>query len=149
MSVCDGCQPEWLAPILFDARVHLSGETVVVDVRGELCLASASRLLERLEELDRGFARLLLDLRRVTFIDCTGIGLLVQIQSRMRYDGLDFAVSVGGAPARTLKLVGLHDHLDRIAGSEIERLLTENSGAQHGTKTDPDGQPNAHSNSCC
>ena len=150
MSAGDRSRPEWLAPILFDAHVDVCGETVVVDVRGELCLASASRLLERLEELDRGFARLVLDLRRVTFIDSTGIRLLVQMQSRARYEGFDFAVSVEGAPARTLQLVGLQDQLDRVAGEEIERLLAENVGVQDMTETDPDAQPitqtDAHSN---
>lgn len=129
MSVGDGSQREWLAPILFDAHVHRYGETVVVDVGGELCLASASQLLERLEELDRGFARLVLDLRRVTFIDSTGIRLLVKMQSRARHDEFDFAISVEGTPARTLQLVGLQDYFDRFPGEEIERLLAEDPGA--------------------
>jgi anti-sigma B factor antagonist len=129
MSGREDSQPEWL-PHLFDARVHLNRETVVVDVGGELCLATGPMLLERLEELEPGFARLVLDLRRVTFMDSTGIRLLVQLQSRAHSDGFEFLVSIEGAPARTLQLVGLEDQLQRVPGEEVERLLAEGSGAQ-------------------
>jgi anti-sigma B factor antagonist len=130
VSVRDDSQPEWPAPILFDAHVHLNRETVVVDVRGELCLATAPMLLERLDELDRGFTRLVLDLRQVTFMDSTGIRLLVQMQSRARADGFYFAISVEGTPARTLQLVGLEDRLDQVDGEAVERLLADGSGDQ-------------------
>jgi anti-anti-sigma factor len=114
---------------LLQARVHVNRETVVLDVRGELCLATTRIIRERLEELDCAFARLILDLRRVTFIDSTGIGLLVRMQSRAQSEGFDFAISVAGTVSRTLRLVGLHDQLNQIAGEEIERLLAEGSGA--------------------
>jgi anti-sigma B factor antagonist len=120
----------WASDELLHARVHLGRETVVIDVRGELCLASSRILLERLEELDGGFARLILDLRRVTFIDSTGIRLLVQMQSRAQRDGFDFAISLEGTLARTLRLVGLQDQFNRVAGEEIEGLLAEGSGGQ-------------------
>ena len=116
---------------LLHAQVHLNRQTVVVDVRGELCLATARILFERLEELDRGFARLILDLRRVTFMDSTGIRLLVQMQSRAQSDGFDFAISVEGTLARTLRLVGLQDWFNRVEGEEIERLLADGPG-DHG-----------------
>jgi anti-anti-sigma factor len=130
MSVRNDSQPEWLAPILFDAQVHLNRETVVVEVRGELCLASAPLLLERLEELEAGFARLILDLTRVTFIDSSGIRLLVRLQSRARSDAFDFAISVAGASERTLELMGLRHQFERVAGEEVERLLAETSSVQ-------------------
>jgi anti-anti-sigma factor len=42
--------------------------------RGELDLATAGRVRERIEELAAvGFARLLLDLSRLTFLDSTGL----------------------------------------------------------------------------
>jgi anti-anti-sigma factor len=127
--------------VLFDAEVRQNGETVVVEVRGELCLDSAPLLLERLEALDHGFARVVLDLRRVTFIDSTGIRLLVQTQSRARSDGLDFAASLEGAPARTLELVGLQDQVERVTGEEIERLLAHGSGAQDTVRDGAGSQP--------
>jgi anti-sigma B factor antagonist len=126
----NGTQPErWLPSIRFDAEVHKNGETVVVEVCGELCLASAPRLLERLDELlGGGFAQLILDLRRVTFIDSTGIRLLVQMQSRAHSDGFEFATSLEGAPARTLELVGLHNQVERVTGEEVERRLAHGPG---------------------
>jgi anti-anti-sigma factor len=135
MSVHHDSRPEWLVPILFDAQVRLSGETVVVEVRGELCLATAQMLLKRLDELDRDFARLVLDLRPVTFIDSTGIRLLIQLQARARRsDGFDFAVCIEGAPVRTLELVGMRYQLERIAGEEIVLLLAEGACARDMTR---------------
>lgn len=130
MLAREDSQHEWPAPIAFDVAVHLNRETVVVDVGGELCLATVPTLLARLDGLEGGFARLVLDLRRVTFMDSTGIRLLLQIGARARSDGFDFAVSIEGAPARTLELVGLQDQLQRVDSEELERLLVQGSDAQ-------------------
>ena len=120
---------------------------MVVDVRGELCLASAPMLLERLDELDRGFTRLILNLRQVAFIDSTGIRLLVQMQSRALSDGFDFAVSLEGAPARALQLVGLQDQLEQVTGEEVERLVAEGSKDTARDRPAADRPDSAHSNS--
>ena len=88
-----------------------------------------SGLLARLDELDRGFSRLILDLRQVTFLDSTGIRLLVQMEARAQADGFNFAVSVQGAPARALQLAGLADRLPRVSSEELGRLLGEDTGA--------------------
>jgi anti-sigma B factor antagonist len=118
-----------MVPSVFGAQVRLSDETVVVHVSGELCLATAPGLLARLDELERGFSRLILDLRRVTFLDSTGIRLLVQMESRAHADGFNFAVSVEGEPARTLQLVGLADRLPRVSAEELSGLLGPDSAA--------------------
>lgn len=117
-----------MVPMVFGAEVRQADQTVVVDVSGELCLATAPGLLARLDDLDPGFSRLILDLRRVTFLDSTGIRLLVQMEARAQADGFSFAVSVEGEPARTLQLVGLADRPPRVSGEELGRLLGEGSG---------------------
>ena len=130
MAGQENTQPEQpMVPIVFGAVVHHTDNTVVVDVSGELCLATAPGLLARLDELDPGFSRLILDLRRVTFLDSTGIRLLVQMEARAQADGFNFAVSVHGEPARTLQLVGLADRPPRVSGEELGRLLGEGSDA--------------------
>jgi anti-anti-sigma factor len=122
-------QPEHpIVPSVFGTQVHLTDETVVVDVSGELCLATAPGLLARVEELDPGFSRLILDLRQVTFLDSTGIRLLVQMEARAQSDGFNFAVSVEGEPARTLQIAGMADRLPRVSAEELGRLLGGGSG---------------------
>jgi anti-sigma B factor antagonist len=62
---------------------HPVGERVVVEVTGEIDVASAPALRDRLLALlNRGAPDLVIDLRGVTFIDSTGIGSLLRVYHR-------------------------------------------------------------------
>ncbi len=62
---------------------HPVGERVVVEVNGELDVASAPALRDRLLGLlNRGAPDLVIDLRGVTFIDSTGVGSLLRVYHR-------------------------------------------------------------------
>ena len=65
----------------------------------------------------------MLDLREVTFIDSSGLGVIVGQQKRAQEDGLRFAVAVDGASAvqRILDLSGLIKILD-VVDDPAERL---------------------------
>jgi anti-anti-sigma factor len=54
---------------------------------GELDIAGADQLHERLQALAQGGGPVLLDLRRLQFIDSTGLGELVRAVSNARRDG--------------------------------------------------------------
>jgi anti-sigma B factor antagonist len=63
--------------------VHVVGETTVVELCGEIDLLTAPFVAARLDSLTAGpRSDLVLDLRPVTFIDCTGLGLLCRARNR-------------------------------------------------------------------
>jgi anti-sigma B factor antagonist len=65
----------------------------VVEVRGELDVYTASMLRQRLIEIiDAGAERVVVDLRRVDFLDSTGLGVLVGALKRLRMAGGDMVL---------------------------------------------------------
>jgi len=93
--------------LLLDDRIH--GDWTVIEVKGELDLATVPALRERIDAVsDGGAARLAVDLTQVTFMDSSSLGLLVAALKHARERGGDLAlVGVGGSPARVLSLTGL------------------------------------------
>jgi anti-sigma B factor antagonist len=105
----------------FAVSVRPDREIVVLEVCGELCLASAGELAEAIEEVANGFEQLVLDLREVTFMDSTGVRLLIETEARARVNSLSFAVLIeGGQPHRVLELLGMSDRPPRIAARELQ-----------------------------
>ena len=75
---------------------------------GELDLSNTAQLEERLA----GNSDTVLDLSELSFIDSTGIHLVVSIAERARSEGWDFTVrNPQPAVLRVIKLVGLAEHL--------------------------------------
>lgn len=65
----------------------------VVEVRGEVDVYTASMLRQRLLEIiDSGAERVVVDLRRVDFLDSTGLGVLVGALKRLRMAGGDLSL---------------------------------------------------------
>ena len=85
----------------------------VLPLQGELDFSSATAALKRLFALDlRGGDQLVLDLRGVTFLDSTGIRLLLQAREHAYRHGAGFLVVRGPAHVmRVLELVGLDEQL--------------------------------------
>jgi anti-sigma B factor antagonist len=85
-----------------------------VELSGELDISSASSVESRLMELEtREPARLILDLRRVSFIDSTGLSMIINADGRARKQGRRLTIVSGdGVPRRILRTVGLEDRLD-------------------------------------
>jgi anti-sigma B factor antagonist len=90
------------------------GDGVHVQLTGELDISSASGVESRLIEVEqREPARLFLDLRRVNFIDSTGLSLIINADARARKAGRRLTIVSGdGVPRRILRTVGLEDRLD-------------------------------------
>src|SRR3954470_24293140 len=66
---------------VLDVHTHHLGDTDVVAPVGELDLATAHSLGAALAAAaDRGAQRVMLDLRRLTFVDSSGIGVIVKFQ---------------------------------------------------------------------
>jgi anti-sigma B factor antagonist len=85
-----------------------------VELSGELDISSSASVESRLIELEqREPQRLLLDLRRVNFIDSTGLSMIINADGRARKAGRRLTIVSGeGVPRRILRTVGLEDRLD-------------------------------------
>ena len=90
----------------------------VLAVRGELDLAAYGTLDQELRQAEASDAgRILLDLTETTYIDSTGIMLLVEATERSRADRDRLRVSpVQGQIRYVLELTGVLERLDFAAG---------------------------------
>ena len=91
-------------------------EPVTLALAGELDVASAAEAEKRLVALALAPGdQLVLDLRAVTFIDSTGIRLILQAREQARRHRAGFVVVRGpGEVMRVLELVGLDEQLDIV-----------------------------------
>lgn len=88
-------------------------ERVRVRVAGEIDLATAAEIEQPvLELLDSGFREIVLDLRGVTFMDSSGIRVLVSAHQHAETLGARLSIVVGGSRIRqALELSGALDYL--------------------------------------
>jgi len=92
------------------------GEVCVVHADGEVDIATAPLLGRALEAgLAGGRPTVVVDLRQISFVDCTGIGLLTAARSRAGDQGTRLRILAGRAVRRTAALLelttvlGLHE----------------------------------------
>jgi anti-sigma B factor antagonist len=85
-----------------------------VELSGELDISSAASAESRLMELEQRRPELIvLDLRRVNFIDSTGLSMIINADGRAKKEGRRLVIASGdGVPRRILRTVGLEDRLD-------------------------------------
>jgi len=89
-------------------------EATVIAPEGEVDTARIADFRAVLSDAARaGAARLVVDLGRVSFIDSTGLGTLVELHHRLRRDNRQLAVvaPAGTAAAVLLDLAGLRGRL--------------------------------------
>jgi anti-anti-sigma factor len=89
---------------------------LLVALSGDLDVASAPSVERRLEELEPDPpAVLVIDLRGLSFIDSTGLSLLINTDSRARKAGRRVTIVSGtGASRRLLETTGLVQKLDVV-----------------------------------
>ena len=85
-----------------------------VQLSGELDISSAAGVEARLMEIEEQKPeRLILDLRRVNFIDSTGLSMIINADGRAKKAGRRLTIVSGdGVPLRILRTVGLEERLD-------------------------------------
>lgn len=100
----------------FDVRWEQRDAGVVVIATGEIDLWSAPEVNAALAKHRTRDASVVLDLRGVTFMDSSGLGLIVESNQRARKHGFRFAVAVGGASDvhRILEMSGLTQVLEFV-----------------------------------
>jgi anti-sigma B factor antagonist len=117
----------WFRQDNFSARVALQDEdgSVVVALAGEFDLATAEDLRECLVRSEVVEApQVLVDLKAVTFLDFSSVGLLVSACRRVRSTGGTFSVSCGeGMAGRILEVSGFVDYLDVESTARSHRCL--------------------------
>ena len=93
-------------------------ETIMVQIEGELDHCSAGRVRATLDALiaDPHVKRLVVDLTKLTFMDSSGIGMMIGRYKRMRSRGGTMGVMAGDARIeRMMELSGLYQIVDKLA----------------------------------
>jgi len=100
----------------FDVRSEQRDGGIAVVASGEIDLWSAPEVKAALAVEGMRAASVVLDLRGVTFMDSSGLGLIVESNQRARRQGFRFAVAVGGASdvQRILEMSGLTKVLELV-----------------------------------
>lgn len=98
----------------FRYSVTRDGADATVVAAGEIDLASSPDLRRELQGLlDDGARRIVLDLADVTFIDSSGLGVLVGVLKRINDDGVEdgaFEIrGLGGPVRKVFEITGLHE----------------------------------------
>jgi anti-anti-sigma factor len=99
-----------------------SGDGATVRLSGELDISTAAELERVLGELavPDGPARIVIDLRDLTFMDSTGLRLLVTADLRLRREARELALIPGPESVhRVFRLAMLEERLTFVDGSSI------------------------------
>ncbi len=130
-------QPATTIHPALDCAVRTEAGVAVAELAGELDLASAPALRERLLSLLRpGSSRLVLDLSRVSFCDASGLAVLVGTSHRaLRLGGFLRLAAVSRPAARVLDLTGLDRHLPVFP--TVRAAITGAAGAPPGPAASP------------
>ena len=95
----------------FAVKVQRREDAAIVQPRGELDVATVETLRAALGAV-RSAGRLRLDLRGLSFIDSTGLHLLVALHQRTQRDGCQLTILAPAAPIdRAIRLCGLDEWL--------------------------------------
>jgi anti-sigma B factor antagonist len=100
-------------PDSFFCESGRNGDAAWVRPVGELDLDTVPHLEDELAKLRaQGDPRLVLDLRRLTFMDSTGLRLLIRWDGVAREEGFEFAIVPGpDVVQRVIRLTGMDDQL--------------------------------------
>ena len=106
---------EVAGPQAFAVEVQRRDGVAVVQPRGELDLVTVETLRAALDAI-KSTERLVLDLRGLSFMDSTGLQLLVALHRRAQRDGLQLTLVAPAAPVdRAIQLCGLDQELPFVA----------------------------------
>jgi anti-anti-sigma factor len=108
---------------LFKVTSERRNGGAVVAASGEIDMSTSPELRAALRDPEAQAPVVVLDLREVTFMDSSGLGVIVGQNRRAREEGFSFAVAVAEADGvrRILELSGL-DAVLRLVGSPDEAL---------------------------
>ena len=103
----------------FETHVEQSGESTVVRLTGELdlnCRRQFEATLQRVASVQAG--NVVIDLSGLTFIDSSGLRMILELESQSRRDGFDLSFIRGQGQVRdVLELTGVDDALTKADGN--------------------------------
>lgn len=100
----------------FSAGTSAIGDGLVVEVTGEVDLATAPRLREAFQQRPAAGGLMVVDLTRVTFMDSSGLSVLLNLHREIGDAGARLAVVCPPGPARLLlEVTGLDSELPLFA----------------------------------
>jgi anti-sigma B factor antagonist len=115
----EGSSP--LGSALSIERHALANGATLLSLVGELDLASMHVLAQELEELSDGAQSLVLDLRRLQFIDSTGLHVLLRADRQLADTGGQLTIVRGPQSVdRLFRLTGLDTRLRIVEPGEID-----------------------------
>ncbi len=116
----------------FELRVQLDREKVYVKPIGELDLATVSELRKQVEDMIAiGLGHVIIDLRELSFIDATGLTLLLSLTTTARRDGWQLSLIQGpGAVRRIFALTNTLKRLPFTAAALPPPNMTDRDGVQ-------------------
>lgn len=125
----------------FSVRSDLRNGVARVVVQGELDLGAVPALDEHLTLLEQdGVKAIILDLRDLSFIDPTGLKVLLGASSRAANDGHRLAIVGAPDPARRLfEITGTERILNEPEGLRLLDLFTRDSPRRSGGSPERDG----------
>jgi len=107
-------------PQPFAVEVQCRDDVAIVQPRGELDLVTVETLRAALDEI-KSTERLVLDLRGLSFIDSTGLHLLVALHQRAQRERSQLTIMAPAAPVdRAIQLCGLDEKLAFVAVADAE-----------------------------
>ena len=99
-------------PEPFRCEIRQSRAAAVVEIAGELDLSTVDVVRDALHSLLATKRAITVDLRGLTFMDSTGLRLILEIDAIARQDGFNFAaVRAPATVQRIFTLSGVEDHL--------------------------------------
>ncbi|GLW63794.1 anti-sigma-B factor antagonist [Actinomadura rubrobrunea] len=128
----------------FSVDHRVEKDLTIVTIRGEIDVFTSPRLRETLLDIiDEGRLHLIIDLGEVTFLDSTGLGVLVGIYHRLRgRDGSMAFVGVNDRVRRVFhitqltKIFVLHRTLDEAIAAHESAAAAQRTDGSTG-RTDP------------
>ena len=104
-------------------EAHEDNGMVRLALDGEFDLSNAAQFEDVLKEVERRQPPLVvLDLRELTFMDSTGLRVMVSADARARDDSRRLAIVQGPeAVHRVFRITGLDDHLEIVETPEAAR----------------------------
>jgi len=103
--------------------VTQSGDVSIVEVEGQLIVSNRQELKQKvLDQLEKGQRKVLVDFGRTSYIDSSGLGVLVSLAKKMRELGGDLRLANLNDDLQTLFELTKLDTLFQISESR-ERAL--------------------------
>ncbi len=124
-----------------DVKVRRFEDNHVIDVVGEIDMYNAHRLKEVVQGMaQKNICIFILNLKKVTYIDSSGIGALLAINALLAQEGMSFRiVNVTRSVMRVIELTKLGGFLP-IQATELEAIESIAGKKQQAERTRPTGR---------